>query len=225
MENNLDPFYDMLIKYGARFNIYNNQGGEVMLTAVTKQNISLCEKLLKNGMTRNTKEYQNPSASFIKAIDLIIQNDSVEIYDLLKKYFDNMRILIKLFKETVIHDAIYNRSYKMLENLVRDGININTSDNLGNFPIHAAAQIGDDRVLSYLLRKNASVNAKNQDHQTALHLAAQNGHKDVFDTLQEHRVMDSVDRNNKTAEDYAKENGHYKELYINYHDKRDSMYS
>ena len=215
----------MLIKYGARFNIYNNQGGEMILNAVTKQNISLCEKLLRNGMTSNTKECQNPSASFRKAIDVIIQNDSLEIYNLLKKYFDNMCILINVFKETVIHDAICNRSYKMLENLVKDGININTSDELGNFPIHVAARIGDDIILNHLLKNNASVNAKNQNHQTALHLAAQNGHKDVFDTLQEHGVIDSVDRNNKTAKDYAEENGHYVKIYVDYYDKRFSMYN
>ena len=181
--------------------------------------------LLMNGLTRNTKECQNPSATFRKAIDVIIQNDSVEIYYLLKKYFGNMGILIKLFKETVIHDTICNRSSKMFENLVRDGISINTSDNLGNFLINIAARIGDDSILNHLLRNNASVNAKNQDGQTALHLAAQNGHKDVFDTLQEHGLIDSVDRNNKTAEDYAKENGHYVKIYVDYYDKRASMYS
>ena len=97
----------MVIKYGARFNICNNHGGEMMLNAVTKPNISLCKKLLMNGLTRNTKECQNPSASFRKAIDVIIQNDSVEIYYLLKKYFGNMGILIKLFKETVINSRHY----------------------------------------------------------------------------------------------------------------------
>ena len=175
-------------------------------------------------MTINIKECQNPSASFRKAIDVIIQNYSLEIYNLLKKYFGNMGILINVFKETVIHDAICNRSCKMFESLVKDGININTSDELGNFPIHVAARIGDDKILNHLLRKNASVNAKSQSHQTALHIAAQNGHKDIFDTLQEHGPIDSVDRNNKTVKDYAKENGYCVKIYVDYCDKQNSMY-
>ena len=109
----------------------------------------------------------------------------------------------------------------MFENVVRDGININTSDNLGNFLIHVAARIGDDSILNHLLRNNASVNAKNQDGQTALHLAAQNGHTDVFDTLQEHDLIDSVDRNNKTYHALKTNFSYYKvpikKLFLNFY--------
>ena len=98
----------------------------------------------------------------------------------------------------------------MFENVVRDGININTSDNLGNFLIHVAARIGDDSILNHLLRNNASVNAKNQD-----------GHTDVFDTLQEHDLIDSVDRNNKTYHALKTNFSYYKvpikKLFLNFY--------
>ena len=225
MENELDHYYEMLIEYGARFSIHNNQGGEMLLSAITKQNIALCEKLLRDGLTKNTKDCPNPSSSFKNAIDKIIEDELLEIYNLLEKYFGNVGLLMKVVRKTVIHDVIYKRNYKMFRNLIRDGADINIRDSSGSFPIHAAAQIGDDSILSHLLRNKASINETNHAHQTALHLAAKNGHKDVFDTLQQHGLKDSTDRFGKTAEDYARENGHYHKLYIDYYDKHFSMYS
>ena len=60
------------------------------------------------------------------------------------------------------------------------------------------------------------MNALNHTYQTVLHLAAKNGHKDIFDTLQQHGVYDSADNFGKTAEDHARENGHYERLYVEY---------
>ena len=225
VDNELDHYYDMLIEYGARFSIHSNQGGEMLLSTITNQNVALCEKLLRDGMTKNTKYCPNPSSSFKKAINKIIEDDLLQIYNLLRKYFGNLGFLMKLVRETVIHYVIYKRDYEMFKNLIRDGVDINIRDTSGNFPIHAAAQIGDDSILNHLLRNNASINATNQAHQTALHLAAKNGHKDAFDTLQQFGLKDSPDRFGKTAEDYAKENGKYDKLYINYYDKHFSMYS
>lgn len=214
----------MLLKHGARFSIHNNEGGKMLLIAVSNQNFGPCEKLLRDGMTKNTKESSNPSSSFRKAIDRIIQNELMEIYDLLPKYFGNLKLLMKVVNKTVIHDVIFKQNKQnqtLCEKLVRDGVDINTRDNLGNFPIHIAALTGNKSILNLLLRNNASVNALNHTRQTVLHLAAKNGHKDIFDTLQQHGINDSADSSGKTAEDHARENGHYENLYVQYF----SMYS
>ena len=211
----------MLIEHGARFSIHNNAGGKMLLNAVSDRNFGLCEKLLKDGMTKNTKETSNPSSSFRKAIDMIIQNELMETYDLLPKYFGNLKFLMKVVNETVIHDVIFKQNQKLCAKLVRDGVDINTRDNSGNFPIHIAALTGNKLILNLLLQNNASVNALNHTRQTVLHLAAKNGHKDISDTLQQHGTNDSADSFGKTAEDHARENGHYEHLYVQYF----SMYS
>ena len=187
----------------------------MLLRAIAKQNIVLCEKLLWNGMAENKKDCPNPSSSFKKAIDKIIEDELLQIYNLLKIYFGKLGFLMKTVPKTEIHDVIYKRNYEMFRNLIRDGVDINIRDSSGNFPIHTAAQIGDDSILSHLLWNNTSVNATNHAHQTALHLVAKNRHKDAFDTLQQHGLKDSADRFGKTAEDYARENGNYDKLYVN----------
>ena len=144
----------MLMEYGARFSIHDNQRGQMLLSAITKQNIALCEKLLRDGMTNNTKDCPNPSSSFKKAIDKVIENDLLQIHNLLKKYFGNLGFLMKTAWKTVIHDVIYKRNNEMFRNLIRDGVDINIRDSSGNFSIHTAVQIGDDSILSHLLRNN-----------------------------------------------------------------------
>ena len=129
----------MLLEHGARFSIHNNEGGKMLLNAVSNQNFGLCEKLLKDGMAKNTKESSNPSSSFREAIDMIIQNESMETYDLLPKYFGNLKFLMKVVNETVIHDVIIKQNQTLHEKLVRNGVDINTRDSSGNFPIHIAA--------------------------------------------------------------------------------------
>ena len=170
----------MLIEHGARFSIHNNAGGKMLLNAVSDRNFGLCEKLLKDGMTKNTKETSNPSSSFRKAIGMIIQNELMETYDLLPKYFGNLKFLMKVVNETVIHDVIFKQNQTLCAKLVRDGVDINTRDNSGNFPIHIAALTGNKLILNLLLQNNASVNALNHTRQTVLHLAAKNGHKDIL---------------------------------------------
>ena len=116
----------------------------------------------------------------------------------------------------IFRGVINSRSYIMLEKFAKDGINTDTRDSLGNFPIHIAAQIGNSIIFNLLLKNNASINATNFARQTVLLLVAQKGRNDVFDVMKQHDLDDGVDRFGKTAECYARENGHYEKRYVEY---------
>ena len=79
-----------------------------------------------------------------------------------------------------------------------------------------AARVGDNRIMRELIRSNAAISATNHSNQGPLHLAAKNGHKEVFDVLMSCDIDDFRDNFGKTAEDYAVEYGHYDRLYIEY---------
>lgn len=83
-------------------------------------------------------------------------------------------------------------------------------------PVHVAARVGDSVIMGQLLKSKAKINAKNHVNQGPLHLAAKNGHKEVFDILMSCDADDFEDNFLKTAEDYALENGHYDRLYVEY---------
>ena len=165
------------MKYGARFNIHNKTGGEMLFVAVSKQNVRLCIKLFRDGMTENTKNCPNPSKYFKMAIRKIIEDE------LLVNYVGNVNSLIGNKNKTLIHDIINRRNYALCEKFITEGIDISTKDSEGNFPLHVAAEVNDVDIINLLIENKVDVNARNNAQQTALHLAAQNGCKEAFDTL------------------------------------------
>ena len=173
----LNDMYDMLMKYGARFSIHKETGGEMLLVAVSKQNVQLCIKLFRDGMTKNTKDCPNPSEYFKMAIRKIIEDE------LLVNYVGNLKSLIDKENITLPHNIIYRRNYALCERLITEGIDISTKDSEGNFPLHVAAEVNDVDIINLLIENNVDVNARNNAQQTALHLAAQNGCKEAFDVL------------------------------------------
>ena len=177
VENELSDMYDMLMKYGARFNIHNKTGGEMLFVAVSKQNVRLCIKLFRDGMTENTKNCPNPSMYFKMAIRKIIEDE------LLVNYVGNVNSLIGNKNKTLIHDIINRRNYALCEKFITEGIDISTKDSEGNSPLHVAAEVNDVDIINLLIENKVDVNARNNTQQTALHLAAQNGCKEAFDTL------------------------------------------
>ena len=183
VENELHEMYDMLMKYGARFNIHNENGGKMLFEAVSKQNVHLCKKLFKDGMTKNTKDCPNPNVSYKKAVLKIFKDELMEIFNSLENCFGNLTVLIDKENKTLLHDMIRSRNYKLCEKLITENINIANKDRDGNFPLHVAAEVNDVDILNILIKSQADINARNNAQQTALHLAAQNGCKEALDVL------------------------------------------
>ena len=193
VENELHAMYDMLINNGAHFNIHNENGGKMFFLAVSKQNVDLCEKLFRDGMTTNTKDCPNPSVSFKKAILRIFKNELMEIFNSLANYFGNFKSWIDKENQMLLHDLIRSRNYKLCEKLITQGINITTKDSEGNFPLHVAAEVNDVDIIKLLIENKVDIKAQNNDQKTALRLAAENSCKEAYDILQLHDDDKSVD--------------------------------
>ena len=192
VKNELHVMYDMLIKYGARFNIFNENGGKMFYLAVRKQNVDLCKKLFRDGMTKNTKDCPNPSVSFKKAILKIFRNELMEIFNSLANYFGNFKFWIDKEIQMLLHDLIRSRNYKLCEKLITDGIDITTKDSEGNFPLHVAAEVNDVDIIKLLIENKVDIKAQNKDKKTALRLAVENSCKEAYDILQLHDDDKSV---------------------------------
>ena len=64
--------------------------------------------------------------------------------------------------------------------------------------------------MKQLIENNAAIiNATNHANQVPLHLAAKNGHKEVFNILKTLDADDLSDNDEKTSEDYARDYEHY----------------
>ena len=212
----MDDVFKMLERYGARITIYSEMGINLILTAVAKRNFGLFENLLGVGITKNTIDCPNAVPILSRVLVDIFLKGTINEYNIFQQYFVSTKFWKDLVMQTLIHCVIERKDLIFCKTLIADGFNINSKDDSGNLPAHVAARIGDNLIMEQLVRHNALINATNNVNQAPLHLAAKNGHKEVFDILKRFDVDDSKDDFGKTAEDYAREHGHYDKLYVEY---------
>ena len=216
VENNMNAMFNILKKYGARFDPYSEFGINSILTAITKRNFGLYVNLVSVGITKNTIDHPNAIPILSRVLVEIFRKGTINEYSIFKNYFLNGKFRKGLVEQTLIHYVIERKDLKFCKTLIADGFNINSRDNAGNLPVHVAARVGDNLIMEQLIKSNAAINATNHANQTPLHLAAKNGHKEVFDILKRFNVDDFRDNFGKTAEDYALEYGHYDRLCVEY---------
>jgi len=98
-----------------------------------------------------------------------------------------------------LHDACFGGDLKCAQALVTHGAQVDMHvkagkgrNNAGAQALHFAAQQGNDEVVKFLLKKGASVNAKDGKGCTALHYAAYTGCTTVVATLMQNRADPAV---------------------------------
>ena len=215
VENNMNAMFDILKKYGARFNFFSEFGVNLILTAIIKQNFDLYVNLLYVGITKNTGDHPNAIPILLRVLVKILCKGTINEYRIFKVYFGNGSKFWKgLVEQTLIHHVIERKDLIFCKTLIADGFDINSRDTSGNLPVHVSARVGDNLIMEQLIKSNAAINATNHANQAPLHLAAKDGHKEVFDVLKRFDVDDFKDDFGKTAEDYALEHGHYDKLFV-----------
>ena len=212
----MNVMFNLLKRYGARFDFYSKFGINLILTAITKRNLALYANLLNVGITKNTIDHPNPIPILSRVLFDIFCKGTINEYSIFKNYFLNMKFWKALVEQTLIHCVIERKDLIFCKTLITDGFNINSRDDSGNLPVHVAARVGDNLIMEQLIKSDAAVNATNYANQAPLHLAAKNGHKEVFDVLKRFDVDDFTDVFSKTAEDYALEHGNYDRLCVEY---------
>ena len=107
-------------------------------------------------------------------------------------------------------EAARKGDLKQVQELLDEGVNINSSDKEGQTALMNAARKGMSEVVTMLLEEGIEVNAKDNMGRTALNWAAGLGHMEVARTL----LQKGADINNKggwngaTPLMWAAENGH-----------------
>ena len=85
------------------------------------------------------------------------------------------------------------------QELFQAKIDVNTTDEKGNTPLHAAAQVNDADLVSFLLLKGADTEIKNNQGETPLHVAINNRSIKAAEILAASSNIFSKDGSGKTA--------------------------
>ena len=66
-----------------------------------------------------------------------------------------------------LHLAIKNKNEKMMDNLLRKGINLNLQNKYGNTVLHLAYEMGNLSVINKLIENWVDINIKNNEKKIA----------------------------------------------------------
>jgi ankyrin repeat protein len=138
---------------------------ELLYLAVTKTNLRLLRKILRN------PKLDIQHSLVIAAVD----GRHWSAFELLKRYLgktrsreSNVRYWATLSDQNggTLHHAVLSRNLALVESFLNDGANQLMTDKAGKIPLHVAAQIGDELIAEALIAKHELEVSSRDDHAT-----------------------------------------------------------
>ncbi len=209
--NKIEAVNLLLNTDGIKINTKTNDGRSPLHVAFAERNVQVMTQLILAGADFSGKHFDkqtllewaiNLGYSSIIAAMITKANETQ-----LKNMMDTHHLL---------HLACKNGWVKVVKAcLLREYVDINSTNNTLSTPLHAAAQHGHTEIVNMLLNHALfhSIDNKDSEHWTALHLAIKNGHTAVVKLLLEAGTDITVtvkDNNvkNQTALHLAARDGH-----------------
>ena len=185
VKNNNMTKLKKLIKDNPDFdiNIKDEFGNYALNYAITLNNNKMVEFLLESGSIIDMKDQDGRSIlfnpikyNFTETIKLLLINNKtnigVSILDIRdKKGFVPLHYAI-LFKNTAIVDL-----------LIKNGADVDYSDDNGNNSLHNAVYSGKFEICKIILKHIININAKTNTGENALHISTNHGYNNISDLL------------------------------------------
>ncbi|XP_033635280.1 transient receptor potential cation channel subfamily A member 1 homolog isoform X2 [Asterias rubens] len=201
----------LLLQRGARIDALNAERATALHRACAFNRQHVVEFLIKSGAKLERRDKDNFTPLLIAASN----GHSATIAELLKRG-GNIRAVDKHEKSAVYWAAQENevqaltvlldhRKHKAKKLLME-------SDRYNNTPLHIAAEKGYIQIVKILLERGASLEAKNEEEQTALHLASKHGRVHTLNELvrQDITGINDEDENSNSPLHLAATEGHAK---------------
>ena len=96
-----------------------------------------------------------------------------------------------------MHDAAYSGNVALIEQMLRDGADVNETDKKGCTALHFAVIESQDGAILALLDAKADVHMQDKQDRTAMHLACDNGNETAVKQIIEHSTCRDTVLNGK----------------------------
>lgn len=152
--------------------------GDEFCSAVIANDLAKVKKMIRRGEDINKKTklgftplYLAAFYGYSKVLKYLLRQDEIEV-----------DATIKYNGETVLHAAIMQGKYEIVENLIRcSGRSLEIKDMYGKTPLHYAVLLAESsnldsiKILNLVAAKSDNIDARDNEGNTALHYAASSG--------------------------------------------------
>jgi ankyrin repeat protein/spore coat protein CotH len=201
---------ELLLELGANVNVRQEDEGTPLHIAVFLGRAELAELLIKEGADVNAENRggDTPASGLHAPWGMVrfmtsmfgIELKQQEVEAGRKKIAKMLNVEQPSKPQGVANDvweAAFIGDLKVIKQAIADGTDVNARNPQFGEPIlSTAALMGHTEIMTFLLEKDADINARNRDGNTALHSAAFLGRADAVELLLEHGV-DVNARNNQ----------------------------
>ena len=171
------------IDAGVDINLKNNRGETRLHTATWMGNLAVTQALLVNGADVHAKDddgrtpLHRAASSGTSAVIQALLDAGADIEAKSNEIDDPPVFSSHMRGETPLHKAARNPNddLAVFEALLHAGADINAKNDLGETPLHTAAEWGTWAMIQALLDAGADINAKTVDGKTPLDLAKDEG--------------------------------------------------
>ncbi|XP_050307400.1 uncharacterized protein LOC126744096 [Anthonomus grandis grandis] len=162
------------------FNTKNINQHDALYLAAENNMTEIVEILLRNGAQIESFDKNNRTALHTSA-----ENGCITVVELLLDKHANL-YATDVSGNTALHLAIYSNQKRVVELLLKrtnDSAFINAININCYTPLHISANYGQHNLVELLIDNGAEFNVKDENNNTALHMAAMEGHDDVVKKL------------------------------------------
>ncbi|KAF5298214.1 hypothetical protein FQA39_LY02638 [Lamprigera yunnana] len=201
-------FVNNLLTNHARVDVFDIEGRSALHLAAEKGYLQVCDLLLSHKAFINSKSRVGRTALHLAAM-----NGYTHLVKFLIKDHNAVIDILTLRKQTPLHLAAGAGQIEVCKLLLELGANIDATDDLGQKPIHAAAQNNFSEVTQLFLQQHPSlVMATTKDGNTCAHIAASQGSVTVIEELMKFDRQGVITARNKLTDatplQIAAEGGH-----------------
>jgi ankyrin repeat protein len=199
-----EKIVELLIEHGADMFKVDSRGGVTALhIAVKRNNLSVVNVLISNGMDVNVKD-GNKKTALIYAIE----NNKKEMIELLIKKNAKLPKGKKMMNQ-FLHCVVFFGFQDIAEKLVKNGASLSSIDKNGRSLLHNAVIGKNLKWIDLLIAKHLGINQLDSFNRTPLHYSVEQGQLDITKLLvKEGAEINSIDCANRTPLNIAQDLGH-----------------
>ncbi|XP_046582590.1 putative ankyrin repeat protein RF_0381 [Haliotis rubra] len=178
--------FDILVNKGADLSVVDKDGESILHLAIRERNVKMVNYIL----TQDMADIDSKGSKDMTPVLLEAYMGNIEVFDILVNKGANLSV-VNEDGDNVLHLAIRGENVKMVNYiLTQDIVDINSKGFEDMTPVLLALDVGSTEIFDILVNKGADLSVVNEDEESILHLAIEEGNVEIVNSILAQNIVD-----------------------------------